>query len=170
MSTQTTDGDGIRSTTWARTEPQNQTGPPTDHPEHGVGFQLWRAANAWQRSINEALDPLGLTHVQFVLLASLSRIYRADGDVTQAALAREAGTDEMMTSQVARLLEARGLIERRAHPTDARAKSISMTESGAKILARAIDLVMEADRRFFATLDGELETLNAVLRRIVSWE
>jgi DNA-binding MarR family transcriptional regulator len=168
MSMEITHGDEILPKAWARSQPLTLVRSPTEHPEHGVGFQLWRAANAWQRSINDALDPIGLTHVQFVLMASLSRIYRPDGDVTQAALAREAGTDEMMTSQVARLLEARGLIERRAHPTDARARSISITEAGARLLAQAIDLVVEADSRFFATLNGEVETLGAVLRRVLS--
>ena len=34
------------------------------------GFLLWHATLRWQRAMVEALSPLGLTHTQFVLLAS----------------------------------------------------------------------------------------------------
>ena len=58
-----------------------------------------------------ALRPLGLTHVQFVLLAStwwLTDV--AHETVTQRRVAEHAGTDATMTSQVLRALEARGLV------------------------------------------------------------
>jgi DNA-binding MarR family transcriptional regulator len=168
--TTTTDGDEIRLTDGLRTELQTPARLLAGQPEHGVGFQLWRAANAWQRAINEALDPLGLTHVQYILLAALTRLERDEAIVTQAMLARHAGTDEMMTSQVARHLEARGLIERESHPTDARAKSISTTEAGARLVELAGDVVEVANGRFFAALDGDLETLREVLRRITSFD
>ena len=54
--------------------------------------------------------------VQFVLLASLWWLEEHDEPPTQARLARQGGTDAMMTSQVLRRLEARGLLERRAGP------------------------------------------------------
>ena len=38
-------------------------------PEASPGFLMWRAALAWQRDIAAALEPVGLTHSQFVLLA-----------------------------------------------------------------------------------------------------
>jgi hypothetical protein len=45
----------------------------TDHRHRAgsPGLLLWRATLRWQRRIVAALKPLGLTHVQFVLLASL---------------------------------------------------------------------------------------------------
>src|SRR5262249_4571528 len=36
-----------------------------------LGFLLWHATLRWQRLLSAALRPLGLTHVQFVLLAVL---------------------------------------------------------------------------------------------------
>jgi len=36
------------------------------------GFMLWRVTNAWQAAQRAALHPCGLTHIQLVLLASLT--------------------------------------------------------------------------------------------------
>ena len=38
-------------------------------PATSPGFLLWRLTLCWQRAITSALAPVGLTHVQFVLLA-----------------------------------------------------------------------------------------------------
>ena len=72
------------------------------------GFLLWQVTNRWQAAIRAALKPLGLTHVQFVLLASLAWL-DADGAVTQRALANHAAVDPMMCSQVLRALADRFL-------------------------------------------------------------
>ncbi|HEY2795989.1 MAG TPA: MarR family transcriptional regulator, partial [Micromonosporaceae bacterium] len=90
-------------------------------PDDSPGFLLWRVTNRWQQAQRAALKPLGLTHVQFVLLATLAWT-SADGPVTQRDLAEAAATDPMMTSQVLRALEARGLVERASHPGDGRAR------------------------------------------------
>ena len=69
------------------------------------------------------LESHELTHVQFVLLASLWWLVdHDDHSLTQAQLAQQAGTDPMMTSQVTRKLETRGLPERAQDPTDSRAR------------------------------------------------
>ena len=85
---------------------------------------LWRVTNRWQAVIRAALRPFGLTHVQFVLLAALTW---AMGKLTQIELAHRTRTDPMMTSQVLRALERKGLIERREHPTDGRARLLNVT-------------------------------------------
>jgi len=123
-------------------------------PGESPGFLLWQATNAWQRAVREALAPLELTHVQFVLLASITWLADAgDGDpLTQRALAAHARTDEMMTSQVVRALEAKGLIERPPHPGDARARTLRPTTAGAALAARAIPAVEAADDAFFTAL------------------
>ncbi len=69
---------------------------------------LWRVTNAWQASIRAALRPFDLTHVQFVLLAALTWL-DAETPITQRGLAEYARTDAMMTSQVIRTLESKGV-------------------------------------------------------------
>jgi DNA-binding MarR family transcriptional regulator len=101
-----------------------------------------------------ALDPHGLTHVQYVLLASLVWLQAGESErnVTQVELAEFAGTDVMMTSQVLRTLEAKGLLERPKHPTDGRARVLRPTPAGIRAARNATQDVESADASFFGTL------------------
>lgn len=130
------------------------------------GLAMWRATNAWQAKQRACLKGFGLTHVQFVLLASLIWL-RADGPVTQHDLAEHAQTDPMMTSQVLRVLEERSWIVRDPHPTDRRARSLRVTAEGAALANRAVEAVEAVDRSFFSVLtDGGrrlTDDLNALL-------
>jgi len=131
-----------------------------ESPPVSPGFLLWHATLRWQRLIAAALRPLELTHVQFVLLAVLWWFTEVRGErPTQRALADQAGTDRMMTSQVLRALEGRGLLERPQHPTDSRARELRLTAAGADLALRAIGVVEEVDRSFFsaAPMEGGLE-------------
>ena len=38
-------------------------------PEESTGLLLWQVTNRWQAAQRAALQPFGLTHVQFVLTA-----------------------------------------------------------------------------------------------------
>lgn len=119
---------------------------------------LWRVTLRWKRELVAALAPLELTHAQFVLLASAWWLGEHQPDPpSQRELADHAGTDPMMTSQVVRGLEQRGLIERIADPADARARRILVTPAGAALAPKAIAVVEQADRAFFAPVPtGEL--------------
>jgi DNA-binding MarR family transcriptional regulator len=92
----------------------------------------------------------------------------ADGPVTQRQLADHAVTDPMMTSQVLRVLEERGLIERSAHPDDKRAWSLAATKAGVRLANRANAAVEARDRDFFSVLAGVKAEFTAALRRLRS--
>ncbi|HEV2360805.1 MAG TPA: MarR family transcriptional regulator [Acidimicrobiales bacterium] len=130
--------------------------------EQSPGLLLWRVTNRWQAAQRAALRPHRLTHGQFVLLASLTWLDR-DAPVTQRQLASHAVMDEMMTSQVVRSLETRGLVRRLPHPTDARARDISVTDEGVALANRAIVDVEACDRRFFAVLGDRLPAVTRAL-------
>jgi DNA-binding MarR family transcriptional regulator len=132
-------------------------------PEDSPGFLLWHVTLRWQREIAAALAPLGLTHVQFVLLAAAWWLNSRSEDPNQLGVARQAGTDVKMTSQVLRTLEAKGLIRREVDTADTRAKLLRVTDHGADLAVRAIAAVEAADAAFFrATPD--LGALVALLR------
>jgi MarR family transcriptional regulator, organic hydroperoxide resistance regulator len=120
------------------------------------GFMLWRVSSLWQRQIKAALEPFDLTHTQFVLLAGLSWL-EGHGSITQVQLADHLGMDVMMTSQVLRTLESKGLIERPAHPSDSRAKALKLTQAGLELSAKTVPVVENADRHFFSRL-GKKQT------------
>ncbi|MEV5944754.1 MarR family transcriptional regulator [Streptomyces sp. NPDC051994] len=118
-------------------------------PGDSPGFLLWHATLRWQRDIAAALGPMDLTHVQFVLLACTWWLNTHGERPNQQALARQAGTDVKMTSQVLRALEAKGLIEREVDPADTRAKRLRVTSAGAELAPRAIAAVENVDAHFF---------------------
>jgi DNA-binding MarR family transcriptional regulator len=133
------------------------------HPADSPGLLLWRVTLRWQRLITAALKPLDLTHVQFVLLASTWWLTHVAGETpSQRRLAEHAGTDPMMTSQVLRALEAKGLIVRAAHPDDSRARSISVTRRGATLAKRAVSVVEAADAGFFRPAGNQKTLLNVL--------
>ena len=57
-------------------------------PAESPGFLLWHATLRWQRDIAQGLGPLGLTHVQFVLLACTRWLTQQGRHPSQIALAR----------------------------------------------------------------------------------
>ena len=120
-------------------------------PDESTGLLLWQVTNRWQAAQRAALQPFGLTHVQFVLTASLTWL-GVDGPVSQKQLADHAGTDPMMTSQVVRALVARGLVDRVPHPDDGRAWALSVTGAGRTLVNRAVVAVESCDESFFAAL------------------
>jgi DNA-binding MarR family transcriptional regulator len=125
---------------------------------------LWHATLRWQRGIAQALAPLDLTHVQFVLLACTWWLNKQDERPTQIALAAQAGTDIKMTSQVVRSLERKGLVEREVDALDTRARRLQVTKRGRELAPRAIAIVEQVDADFFTDLP-ERQTLS-FLRRL----
>ncbi|BAL87761.1 putative MarR-family transcriptional regulator [Actinoplanes missouriensis 431] len=136
-----------------------------DSADESPGLLLWQVTNRWQAAQRAALKPFELTHVQFVLLATLTYLQES-GAVTQKALAGMAATDPMMTSQVLRTLEGRDLVHRPPHPTDRRARAVAVTESGRELVNRAVVAVEECDATFFAALGSGLPAFTAALRTI----
>jgi DNA-binding MarR family transcriptional regulator len=70
-----------------------------------------------------------------------------------------------MTSQVARSLERKGLLEREVDAADTRARRLHVTRRGADLALRAIAIVEQVDAEFFADIP-EGQTLS-FLRRLV---
>jgi DNA-binding MarR family transcriptional regulator len=136
-----------------------------DGPAASPGFLLWHVTLAWQRTIAAALAPLGLTHVQFVLLACAWWLDGHGRTPNQLELASQAGTDVKMTSQVVRRLESKGLIERTVDPADTRARRLRPTPDGARLARRAIIAVEDVDARFFGR---EADAITPILQRLIA--
>jgi DNA-binding MarR family transcriptional regulator len=132
------------------------------------GFLLWQVTTLWQRVMRAALKPYDLTHVQFVLLASLGWLGRTEKSVTQVMLARHAKLDVMMTSQVLRTLEKKCLLTRKPHPVDPRANALNLTRRGYGIFVNALRAVEQADKKFFASKSAQMSAMNALLRSLIA--
>ena len=143
-------------------------GPFTEEDANdSSGFLLWQVTALWQRQVSRALRPHDLTQVQFAILASLLWLTRREADVTQARLAAHARLDVTMTSQVLRTLEARRLLDRRAHPSDTRAKVLRLTAAGRALALQAVPDVEAADAAFFAALGAGARDFNRRLLALI---
>ncbi|MGH2905674.1 MAG: MarR family winged helix-turn-helix transcriptional regulator [Solirubrobacterales bacterium] len=133
--------------------------------EDSPGLLLWQVTNRWQAAQRAALKPFDLTHMQFVLLASLTWL-GAKGPVMQKDLSEHVASHPMMTSQVLRGLEKRGLVERAPHPEDGRARALAPTAAGRALANRAVVAVESCDDEFFAALGRGREPFVRGLRRL----
>lgn len=135
-------------------------------PEKSPGFLLWQVSTQWRRQIETALATVGLTHPQFVLLASVGWLTRNGEHVTQIELARHCGTDITMTSQVLRTLEKKGYIKRNHREGDERSKFPHLTESGSQLIEKALPLVETIDKAFFGKLKQDTNKCVDILQRL----
>lgn len=138
-----------------------------EQPEQSPGFLLWHVTLRWQRNVAAVLKPIGLTHVQFVLLASTWWLNTHGQQPNQAVVAAQAGTDVKMTSQVIRTLERKGLITREVDAADTRARRLVATDAGKALAPRAIDAVEAVDRALLQPLShNDAGIFTDVLRRL----
>jgi len=136
-------------------------------PNDSPGYLLAHLTMLWQRKQKKALDPLDLTHTQFVLLAALGWLSRENNAVTQVDIANQSNADRMMVSKVLRTLEEKKFITRQEHETDTRAKTIQLTKTGSETLQKAIIKVENADKDFFSAIETNLSSFNANMLKII---
>jgi DNA-binding MarR family transcriptional regulator len=134
-------------------------------PEQSPGFLLWQVSTQWRRQIEVSLGTLGLTHPQFVLLASLGWLTRNQAEVSQVELARHCRMDITMTSQVLRSLEQKGYIERQQRVGNERSKFPHVTKEGMELIQQAIPLVESVDEAFFEKLGPKTKIFVQILQR-----
>lgn len=139
-----------------------------EQAEDSPGFSLWQVSSLWQRKINAGLRPFDLTHAQFVLLASLMWLSQQEKPITQVELATHAKMDIMMTSNVLRTLEGKGLLTRSPHPTDTRAKALAMTPAGQTLAIQTVQVVEGIDREFFSRLGTNIKNFNKDLQTLIT--
>lgn len=120
-------------------------------PEESAGYLLWQVSHLWQRRVEAALVELNITHLQFVLLAGIGWLTREGNLVTQVQLAEFCKIDVMQTSQVARKLAVKKLVKRAAHPSDTRAKVLTLTPIGEITLHQALPIIERLDAEFFGS-------------------
>jgi MarR family transcriptional regulator, organic hydroperoxide resistance regulator len=95
----------------------------------------------WRTAVDVVVSPLGLTHAQYSVLASLRGMARAGVHPSQRELADHTGLDPIYISKLVRTLEGSGLIRRSPDDHDARAVRLTVTKQGAGVADRAITRV-----------------------------
>ncbi|MDA2809767.1 MarR family transcriptional regulator [Nocardiopsis sp. RSe5-2] len=118
------------------------------------GFLVWRLANKWRVAVDRALAPLGLTHAQYSLLASLYGMQRTGERPSQRRLADHTGMEALYVSKLARALESAGLIERTRDSRDTRAVRLALTGQGQSVARKAVAVVQELLQQLLEPLGG----------------
>ncbi|MGW5636870.1 MarR family winged helix-turn-helix transcriptional regulator [Streptomyces sp. NPDC003832] len=118
------------------------------------GYLVWRLSTKWRVAVDRAVAPLGLTHAQYALVASLYGMRRAGERPSQRRMADHTGLEPLYVSKLARSLESAGLIERTRDPRDPRAVQLALTEAGREKTRQAIDVVQGLLQQLLAPLGG----------------
>ncbi|WP_411080806.1 MarR family winged helix-turn-helix transcriptional regulator [Streptomyces sp. cmx-18-6] len=118
------------------------------------GFLVWRLANKWRVAVDRAVAPLGLTHAQYSLVASLHGMQRSGERPSQRRLADHTGLEALYVSKLARALESAGLVDRTRDPRDPRAVQLALTEQGEAVTRQAIEVVQVLLQQLLEPLGG----------------
>ncbi len=135
---------------------------PGFHPALTVntGFLLSRLGLLARSRFGERMQPLGLTARMWGALNVLA----AAGPLTQLALGHSIGMDPSSMVSTLDELEAKGMVQRRPHPSDRRAHAVHLTPQGAAVLRRGRAVAREAQEELLAPLDAqERRQLHALL-------
>jgi DNA-binding MarR family transcriptional regulator len=119
-----------------------------------TGYLIWRLSMKWRAAVDRALAPLGLTHAQYALLASLYGLSQTGARPSQRVLADFTGLEALYVSKLARALQRGGLLERPDNPADPRAVQLSLTPHGKDVVTRAIAIVRDLHEQLLAPLGG----------------
>ena len=137
-----------------------------DNHQESTGLLFARVYNAWHGRVKKALQKVGLTHPQFIILTSLGYLELRQDLVTQVNLAAFSDMDVMTVSQVLKLLLKKGLVERREHPQDSRAKVVFLTDIGRERMNQALPLVEAIDQTYFGQLGIQVSDFNRLLLKL----
>lgn len=120
-----------------------------------AGFLVWRLSMKWRVAVDRAVAPLGLTHAQYALVASLYGMARSGERPSQRGLADHTGLEPLYVSKLARALEAAGLVARTRDTGDPRAMRLTLTEQGREVTGRAITVVQGLLDQLLEPLGGQ---------------
>jgi MarR family transcriptional regulator, organic hydroperoxide resistance regulator len=138
-----------------------------DRTKESTGFLVWQLSNLWQRQIGLILQPMDLTHGQFIILASTYWLGRQGKAHTQVQISKQAQTDIMMTSKVVRTLEEKGYLVRLSNPNDTRERLVRITKEGIDAIGKAQIAITRFEDAFFSTLLSARPGFNGYLREII---
>ncbi|HEX5926399.1 MAG TPA: MarR family transcriptional regulator [Baekduia sp.] len=134
--------------------------------EKDVAERAWRSMqdlildNDQQRAVSEALD------MSFARIKALRRL--AWRPMTGRRLADELGTDPPHVSVIVDELEEKGLVARTPHPTDRRAKILTVTPTGRRAAQKAERMLGRPPAALRALPAEELATLDRIIAALLA--
>ena len=116
-------------------------------------LRMRRAARQFTQIYDRALEPAGLTVMQFGLLANLFGASFRRSDVSSiGAIAERLGMDPTTLNRNLKPLKARGLVKDQTDPSDGRLRIVQITGKGRHELNNAMVLWRQAHTKVEQTL------------------
>jgi DNA-binding MarR family transcriptional regulator len=133
--------------------------PPVTEYAGQLFFRLWRASHT---GVAAALEPVGLTPALFALL----NVIGAREGAIQQELGSAMGVDPSTMVALIDQLEDAGLAKRRPSATDRRAREVTITPKGRRVLERGRVTAAQVEAEVLRGLSGpERRQLLTLLRR-----
>lgn len=134
--------------------------------ERQVCFALAITNRAVLAVYRPLLEPLGLTHPQYLVLLTLWDNAKSGGEALSVKeIAALLQMDSATLSPMLKRLQAQGFLTRSRSATDERTTRVQLTPKGRSLRRRALDIPSAVVDRLGVEL-GELEHLHEVLTRI----
>ncbi|WP_372658340.1 MarR family winged helix-turn-helix transcriptional regulator [Hydrogenophaga sp.] len=135
----------------------------TSYLETLLGYNARRAALSVIAVFLQRMAPFGLRPVDFSVLTLVAH----NPGVTSRQICATLDILPPNLVSMVKSLEKRGLILRRAHPTDGRAQGLHLTPSGKKTQAQAQITATQLEQDVSGALSNEeLQLLNHLLRKV----
>src|ERR1700755_1925053 len=137
--------------------------------ERQVCFALAVTNRAVLAVYRPLLEPLGLTHPQYLVMLALWDHYKSESDrpLSVKEIAAALQLDSATLSPMLKRLEAVGLITRTRSAADERATDVELTKAGVQLRRRALKIPPAVIERRGVCID-ELELLHNVLTRVTT--
>jgi DNA-binding MarR family transcriptional regulator len=132
--------------------------------EQQVCFTLAVAAREVVSLYRPLLEPLGLTHPQYLVMVTL---WETRHPISIKQLSKLLQLEPPTLSPLLKRMQHAGLVERHRDPTDERSLQISLTEHGRNLRAQAVTIPAAIIERLGMSVQ-ELETLQDVLTDVIA--
>lgn len=114
--------------------------------------------------IDDILKAHGMARSQFQVLFHI----RKNGELTQKELQNIMHVEPATLSGLTDVLERKGWLERKAHPSDGRARLLQLTKSGEKILQDIPHPALAVEKRMLTGMSAkEKVNFNNILQQII---
>ncbi|MET9662659.1 MarR family transcriptional regulator [Streptomyces sp. NPDC006510] len=144
---------------WQAVNPELDTGPM-----ELIG-RINRCAALLQQAEDAPLRAAGLTRAEFDLLGA---VRRTDRELTPGELARETFSSGAAVTKRLRVLQERGLLDRRGDDRDRRVNHIRLTEEGRELVDMLLPRQLAYERSVLSGLDEQSRTaLSAQLSELL---
>ena len=135
----------------------------TAYLETLLGYNARRAALAVIAVFLQRMEPFGLRPVDFSVLTLIAH----NPGITSRQICTALDILPPNLVGMIKSLDKRGLIERRAHPTDRRAQGLHVSAAGKRLQREAQSTATQLERDVSQALTAdELQTLNHLLRKV----